>query len=398
MPIGINEWRAGIVLRFRLVPVVTKILPIESILVTVLCSFAYLYLLTWLSVLTLPLSLMIDSLLNILPRHLSIGLGTQGIHRIYVQITSYAITTVYFVIYLLLHISNTRFISKVNSNCLVKTVSEIFPHLLYALLLGVVNDSIYLFPLDILLLLAGDIELNPGPQTENCLRFFHWNLNGICARNGVKIPLIEAYNSLYKYDVFAVSESMLDRTVRDEEISIEGLSKEMFRYDHPRDSKVGGVCMYFREGLPIQRRKDLELLQEIIVADIKVGRKKISIVTVYRSPSQNSEQFEVFIDKLQMILTRLRQKKPTALIITGDFNSRSSQWWEGDNDFPEGTALEEFIETNNLYQLINEPTNIRCESMSCIDLIITDQPNLFLNLEFTLPWMIIVNISLFMAS
>ena len=135
--------------------------------------------------------------------------------------------------------------------------------------------------------------------------------------------------------------------------------------------------MYFREGLPIQRRKDLELLPEIIVADIKIGRKKIFIITVYRSPSQNSEQFEVFMDKLQMTLTRLRQEKPTALIITGDFNCRSSQWWEGDNEYPEGTALDEFIETNNLYQLINEPTNIRCESMSCIDLIITDQPNLF---------------------
>ena len=44
---------------------------------------------------------------------------------------------------------------------------------------------------------------------------------------------------------------------------------------------------------------------------------------------------------------------------------------------PEGTALDEFIERNNLCQLINEPTHIRGESMSCIDLIITDQPNFF---------------------
>ena len=44
---------------------------------------------------------------------------------------------------------------------------------------------------------------------------------------------------------------------------------------------------------------------------------------------------------------------------------------------PEGTALDEIIETNNLSQLIDEPTNIRCEGMSCIDLIITDKPNLF---------------------
>ena len=72
--------------------------------------------------------------------------------------------------------------------------------------------------------------------------------------------------------------------MRDEEIYIEGFSKEVFRNVHPSDSKIGVVCMYFREGLPIQRRKDLEL----IVADIKIGRKKIFIITVYRSPSQNS--------------------------------------------------------------------------------------------------------------
>ena len=40
-------------------------------------------------------------------------------------------------------------------------------------------------------------------------------------------------------------------------------------------------------------------------------------------------------------------------------------------------ALEEFLETNGLYQLIGEPTIIRIEGSSCIDLIITDQPNFF---------------------
>ena len=35
------------------------------------------------------------------------------------------------------------------------------------------------------------------------------------------------------------------------------------------------------------------------------------------------------------------------------------------------------MSSNSLYQLINEPANIRNDSMSCIDLIITDQPNMF---------------------
>ena len=81
--------------------------------------------------------------------------------------------------------------------------------------------------------------------------------------------------------------------------------------------------------------------------------------------------------KLQMIVTRLRQENATAIIITKDFKCRSSQCWKGGENHPEGKAFDEFLDTNSLNQLINEPTNIRRESMSCIDLIITDQPNLF---------------------
>ena len=77
------------------------------------------------------------------------------------------------------------------------------------------------------------------------------------------------------------------------------------------------------------------------------------------------------------MINQVRGERPYCLILTGDFNCRSSQWWEDDAENPEGTALDELIETNDLYQLINEPTNIRDESMTCIDLIITDQPNFF---------------------
>lgn len=94
--------------------------------------------------------------------------------------------------------------------------------------------------------------------------------------------------------------------------------------------------MYFREGLPIKRRKDIELQQEIIVAEIIMGRKKIFIVTVYRNPNQNNEQFDAFMDKLQVTVTHLRQEKSAAIIITGDFNCSSSQLWEGDYHYPEG--------------------------------------------------------------
>jgi len=42
------------------------------------------------------------------------------------------------------------------------------------------------YPLNILLILSGDIHTNPGPSTPKDLKFFHWNLNSLCARGGLK--------------------------------------------------------------------------------------------------------------------------------------------------------------------------------------------------------------------
>ena len=56
--------------------------------------------------------------------------------------------------------------------------------------------------------------------TNKCLKFFHWNLNSICARDKIKIPLIETYDTLYKYGIIAISESMLDQMVNNDEIHI----------------------------------------------------------------------------------------------------------------------------------------------------------------------------------
>ena len=176
------------------------------------------------------------------------------------------------------------------------------------------------FLFTLIMLLAGDIETNPGPSTTNCLKFCHWTLNSVCARGGIKISLIEAYNSVHHFDAIAISETMLDQSIRNDEVFIEGFSRDIFRSDHPSNSKIGGVCIYFREGLPIKHRNDLEELQDLIVTEIVISRKKVFFVTLYRSPSQNSVQFEDFIDKLQGMVEKIQAENPHSVILTGDFN------------------------------------------------------------------------------
>ena len=118
------------------------------------------------------------------------------------------------------------------------------------------------------------IEAYINKQVDVGLKFCHWNLNGIIAIDRIKIPLIEAYNSIFHYDIIALSETIINNSVQDEDIFIEGFSKEIFRSDHPSGDKKGGVCIYFKDTLPIKRRMDLESMQETVVTEIILRRKK----------------------------------------------------------------------------------------------------------------------------
>ena len=45
--------------------------------------------------------------------------------------------------------------------------------------------------------------------------------------------------------------------------------------DHPSNSKRGGVCLYFKEHLPLIRRNDLSIMQECLVTEIIVGNENV---------------------------------------------------------------------------------------------------------------------------
>ena len=118
--------------------------------------------------------------------------------------------------------------------------------------------------------LCDDIETNSGPDHNNICKFIHWNLNSICTRVNIKISLLEAYNSIYQPDIIALSETMLNRAISNYEVTIEGFSSDILHSDHTNVARMGGACIFYRDGLPIRRRSEFELLQEIVVVEIYV--------------------------------------------------------------------------------------------------------------------------------
>ena len=100
------------------------------------------------------------------------------------------------------------------------------------------------------------------------------------------------------------------------------------------------------------------------------------MAVVYRSPSQDREQFENFSSAFEEVLFYLFDSKPCFKIILGDLNARSSSWWCEDATTTEGVSIDYLTSQYGLYQIVSEPTHLLPQSSSCIDLIFTDQPNL----------------------
>ena len=109
------------------------------------------------------------------------------------------------------------------------------------------------------------------------------------------------------------------------------------------------------------------------------NNKKVIVSVVYRSPGENNNEFELFLSNFEKRLCDISKSKPSLHVITSDFNARSSSWWPRDINTLEGSKLFSLTFSNEVSQLIKEPTHIQTSSSSYIDLIFTDQPNLSVN-------------------
>ena len=93
------------------------------------------------------------------------------------------------------------------------------------------------------IILSGDVETNPGPQSKRCQEFSicHWNLNGIATLSLLKVSLLKAYITTYNYDVICLSETYLDSSILSDDNNLEIPGYDRIRADHPSNSKRGGV-------------------------------------------------------------------------------------------------------------------------------------------------------------
>ena len=181
-----------------------------------------------------------------------------------------------------------------------------------------------------LILLAGDVELNPGPGStdsisisgdlsddsiidvsifERNFSLVHYNIQSLVG----KLDLIQT--ELSHFDVIALSETWLSNNVSTDEILFPNYQRP-FRKDRTNNS-YGGVIIYVKENIPCKRRSDLEIDGvECIWLEIKLKAKIVLLSVFYRPPNSPAQ---TLID-IENSIDLAYDSNIGNIMITGDFN------------------------------------------------------------------------------
>ena len=170
--------------------------------------------------------------------------------------------------------------------------------------------------------MSGVVELNPRPNQINSSTKFsvcHWYLNNLAAHNFEKVGLLKVYNTINKLDIIRVSESYLDSTFSSDNENINIKSCKFFRGDHPNNTKNGSVCAY----LVVRNHR----LSECLILEVNLKNKKGYSASLYRSPNQNLDEFELFLTNLGNLLADMTSRNPHFMLLLGGFNAKSKTWF-----------------------------------------------------------------------
>ena len=170
-----------------------------------------------------------------------------------------------------------------------------------------------------IILLSDDVNLNPGPQnfvqqqylwdnfSKRGLHLIHLNINSL-------LPKIEELRSIVKSSnaaVIGISESKLDKTIFNAEISIERY--DIIRKDRNRNG--GGVACYVRNDICYNSKQVLQDdIENIFIELLLPKTKPITVGIVYKPPHQTG-----FIEKITANFNSLNVAD-TEMYVLGDLN------------------------------------------------------------------------------
>ena len=232
----------------------------------------------------------------------------------------------------------------------------------------------YLFVM--IILLSGDISLNPGPGPNFSQKFddvlrtrglkvLHQNIRGLVCHKASLEELL-CRSDLKQAHVIGISETHSNKNIRDSEIEIDGF--DLFRKDRAKGAG-GGVAVYVHKSLTTHRRLDLEEdgIECIWTEVLLKNSKPILVGNLYRPPDSSDYLPEDFNDRFETMLSNVCCENKEALLL-GDFNCDYSK-------ANKNRPLKSTIASFGFHQQVTTPTRIDESSESMIDLVLTNMPH-----------------------
>ena len=227
-----------------------------------------------------------------------------------------------------------------------------------------------------LILLAGDIETNPGP-TINSLRVLQINARSLKTvdQNKNKLVQFKSLMALKKPHVVSICETWLNSTVKNKDL----LSSKRYKiYRKDRDvKKGGGVMVAVTTSIRSKRRKDIEARSnthnEMIVVEIKQRNgTKLGLVSLYRPPDDLNY---LFSDNFKHIISNLWDKGILEILVLGDLNFPEIRW---DTGYPPNTeglmyTVADTLQDYGFVQLNTYPS--RLENDNILDVVLSNHPH-----------------------
>ena len=212
----------------------------------------------------------------------------------------------------------------------------------------------------LLVLLSSDVEIKPGPKhtPKVSLSIAHWNLNSISAHSYAKLSFLRAYLTFHKFNIICLPETYLNSSNSSDDETLKIFRYNLVRSSHPLNSKRGGLCIYYKNYLPLLIIISVSYLSECINSKTVIKNKIYNFITLYRSPGQNRDDFQAFIDNLEINLETLAQRNPFFMVVIGNFNAKSKYWYSQDSTNFGDITIENVTSQFGLSQIIKEVTHI----------------------------------------
>ena len=244
------------------------------------------------------------------------------------------------------------------------------------------NKNNYMY-LKMLLILSGDINLNPRPVnrhqlkdhkfevfTRKGLHFIHLNINSL-------LPKIDELRYIAKNSnaaVIGISETKLDNIVYYSEFAVDGYN--IVRNDRNREG--GGVACYIRNNICFNRKTCLSNNIENIFIDLLFPKTKpITIGVIYNPPNQTR-----FLEQIMTEFETLDLNDEHYVLGDSNINLlfRGKYIFDKPNEFrqfykdlsPDIKKYTEFCSTYGFKQLIKSRTRTTCSTSALIDHILTN--------------------------